>query len=101
MKTGNNTVLKIYIYIYIYDIFDVGMGFFDGAEICELMGLSLLEELKVLDINIDIYRDDGLCVCDLSPRRVECTQFTPNLCSTNLTNIHKCLEKILFTHQTE
>ena len=56
------------------DIFDVGMGFFDGAEICEIVGLFLLEELKELDIDVGIYRDDGLAVCDLSPRGVECTK---------------------------
>ena len=30
------------------EIFDVGMGFFDGAEICELVGLFLLEKLCYL-----------------------------------------------------
>ena len=53
------------------DIFDVGMGFFDGAEICEMVGLFLLEELQELGINVGIYRDDGLGVCDLTPRGVE------------------------------
>jgi hypothetical protein len=53
------------------DIFDVGMGFFDGAEICELIGLYILEELEKLDIQVGIYRDDGLAVCDLNPQDVE------------------------------
>ena len=53
------------------DIFDVGMGFFDGAEICELIGLFLLEELEGLGIQVGIYRDDGLCVSDLSPQGIE------------------------------
>ena len=47
------------------------MGFFDGAEICEMVGLFLLEELQELGINVGIYRDDGLGVCDLTPRGVE------------------------------
>ena len=57
------------------DIFDVGMGFFDGAEICDIVGLFMLEELKKvginLGINLGIYRDDGLGVCDLPARGVE------------------------------
>jgi hypothetical protein len=56
------------------DIFDVGMGFFDGTEICEIVGLFLLEELQELDINIGIYRDDGLAVSNLTPRGVEQTK---------------------------
>jgi hypothetical protein len=56
------------------DIFDVGMGFFDGAEICEIIGLFLLEELDKLDIQVGIYRDDGLAVSDLSPQGVERTK---------------------------
>ena len=53
------------------DVFDVGMGFFDGAEICEIVGLYILEELAGLDIEVGIYRDDGLAVCDLNPQGVE------------------------------
>ena len=37
------------------EIFDVGMGFFDGAEICEIIGLFLLEELEELGCNVGIY----------------------------------------------
>ena len=38
------------------------MGSFDGAEICELVGLYLLDELLSLigSKNIGLYRDDGL-----------------------------------------
>ena len=63
------------------DIFDVGMGFFDGAEVCEIIGLFLLEELAELNIQVGIYRDDGLAVSDLSPKDIEknkkrkCQQF--------------------------
>ena len=47
------------------------MGFFDGAKICELVGLFILEELEQLGINVGIYRDDGLAVSDLNPQAVE------------------------------
>ena len=38
------------------------MGSFDGAEICELVGLYLLDKLLSLigSKNIGLYRDDGL-----------------------------------------
>jgi hypothetical protein len=44
--------------------FDVTMGSFDGAEICELVGLFLLQEMrKIIDKDsIGLYRDDGLAV---------------------------------------
>ena len=44
------------------DLFDVTMGSFDGAEICELVGLYLLNEIKrkLGDVDIGLYRDDGL-----------------------------------------
>ena len=44
--------------------FDVTMGSFDGAEICELVGIFILEEIKnTLNApNIGLYRDDGLAV---------------------------------------
>ena len=43
-------------------LFDVTMGSFDGAEICELVGLYLLHQMKdnFPDINFGLYRDDGL-----------------------------------------
>ena len=54
------------------EIFDVGMGFFDGAEISEIVGLFLLEEIRTeLGINIGIYRDDGCGVTDLPPQDAE------------------------------
>ena len=52
-------------------VFDVGMGSFDGAEICELVGLFLLSELSVLGLNLGIYRDDGLAVSTKSARETE------------------------------
>ena len=44
------------------DIFDVTMGSFDGAEVCELIGLFLLNNLseKYGKNNVGLYRDDGL-----------------------------------------
>ena len=46
------------------DNFDVPMGSFHGAEICDLVGLYLLHNLSTI-INIEsigLYRDDGLAV---------------------------------------
>ena len=44
--------------------FDVPMGCFDGAEICELVGIYNLYELKnvIRKDNAGLYRDDGLGV---------------------------------------
>ena len=44
------------------ELFDVTMGSFDGAEICELVGLFLLFEIAKLlgKENAGLYRDDGL-----------------------------------------
>jgi hypothetical protein len=51
--------------------FDVTMGSFDGAEICELIGLYLLSLLTDLGITVGLYRDDGLAVCSARARQVE------------------------------
>ena len=42
--------------------FDVTMGAPDGAEVCELVGLMLLAEIKqdFPELNFGLYRDDGL-----------------------------------------
>ena len=44
--------------------FDVAMGAFDGAEICELVGLFILNELESNfgAESFGLYRDDGLAV---------------------------------------
>ena len=44
------------------DIFDVTMGSYDGVEICEFVGLLLLNKLSSLVDKRDtgLYRDDGL-----------------------------------------
>ena len=48
--------------------FDVTMGSYDGAEICELVGLYLLDQLSRLfnKENIGLYRDDGLSALKLT-----------------------------------
>ena len=45
-------------------LFDVTMGSFDGAEICELVGLFILNHLgkRFGKENIGLYRDDGLAI---------------------------------------
>lgn len=42
------------------------MGSFDGAEVCELVGLYMLNKLGnvVRNKNIGLYRDDGLAVIE-------------------------------------
>ena len=51
--------------------FDVGMGSYDGAETCELVGLFILSQMKDLDLDVGLYRDDGLGVTCAPPRQVE------------------------------
>ena len=43
-------------------LFDVTMGSYNGAEVCELVGLYLLSKLTVGVRNVGLYRDDGLAV---------------------------------------
>ena len=45
-------------------MFDVAIGCYDGAEVCELLGLYILHKLTSTYTNgsIDLYRDDGLAV---------------------------------------
>ena len=45
-------------------VFDVTMGSFDGAEVCELVGLYLLHLLaKIFGKEaVGLYRDDGLAI---------------------------------------
>ena len=44
--------------------FDVTMGSYDGAEVCEIVGLFMLDILsKLFEKNsIGLYRDDGLSI---------------------------------------
>ena len=43
-------------------LFDVTMGAYDGAEVCEFVGLLILNKMKTNfpEINFGLYRDDGL-----------------------------------------
>ena len=50
---------------------DVGMGSFDGAEKCDLIGLYLLYLLRNIKANVGLYRDDGLAACAMSGRQTE------------------------------
>ena len=42
-------------------MFDVAMGCYDGAEVCELVGVYILHKLssKFPEGDIGLYRDDG------------------------------------------
>ena len=46
------------------NLFDVTMGSYDGAEICELVGFFILNHLAKTfgKENIGLYRDDGLAI---------------------------------------
>ncbi|GFN75905.1 hypothetical protein PoB_000241100 [Plakobranchus ocellatus] len=45
-----------------------------SAETCELVGLYLLSQLKNLNINVGLYRDDGLAVTTQSAREAKSTK---------------------------
>ena len=48
------------------------MGSYDGVETCELVGCYLLSQLQQLNnIEIGLYRDDGLAVTTLTPKEIE------------------------------
>ena len=51
--------------------FDVTMGSYDGAETCDLVGSFLLSQLQDLNINVGLYRDDGLATTNTTPRDTE------------------------------
>lgn len=67
--------------------FDVTMGSFDGAEICELVGLFLLSELeqKLTNATTGLYRDDGLACL-------------PSTSSPTADRARKDIEKIFQSH---
>ena len=54
------------------DMFDVTMGSYDGAEICELIGAYMLSLIaaKFKD-RVGLYRDDGLAVCRATPKEIK------------------------------
>ena len=51
--------------------FDVGMGSFDGAECCDIVGLYILSQLQGLGLNVGLYRDDLLATSRLTKRQNE------------------------------
>ena len=51
--------------------FDVTIGSYDGAETCDIVGLFMLSKMQNLDINVGLYRDDGLAVSTRTPRENE------------------------------
>ncbi len=67
-------------------LFDVIMGSYDGAEICELVGLFILNKLgqKFGKENIGLYRDDGLAIMKSKSAR---------LADKTRKELHKCFEQ--------
>ena len=55
------------------NLFDVTMGSYDGAEVCELVGLYMLDQLKQRfpKDDLGLYRDDGLGVTSHSGREAD------------------------------
>ena len=53
---------------------DVTMGSWDGAEVSDLVGLFLLSQIKDLNLNSGLYRDDGLGATTKRPQQVENTK---------------------------
>ena len=52
---------------------DVTMGSWDGAEVSDLVGLYTLSrcEVEEIGLNIGLYRDDGLGVCNKRPQQID------------------------------
>ena len=45
------------------NLFDVTLGEYNGAEVCELVGIFMLNKIsEKYDKNIGVYRDDGLAL---------------------------------------
>ena len=53
--------------------FDNAMGAWDGAEVCDIIGLFLLDQLanRIAGLEIGKYRDDGLGVAETTARNME------------------------------
>ena len=49
------------------------MGSYDGAEVCDIVGLFILAELKKLRVNANMgcYKDDGLAVSKALKQEIE------------------------------
>ena len=54
--------------------FDVPMGAYDSAEVCELVVLFVLHKLRHLPVSVALYRDDGCVLSRLSAQRTEDTK---------------------------
>ena len=67
-------------------LFDVTMDSYDGAEICELVGLFILNKLgqKFGKENIGLYRDDGLAIMKNKSAR---------LADKTRKELHKCFKQ--------
>ena len=60
------------------DLFNIGMGSYNGAEICDMAGLFLLNKVKTSKLfkngEFGIFKDDGLAVIQSkSPSSAETT----------------------------
>ena len=53
------------------EIFDITMGGFHGAMVCDLIGLYLLSQLEEVIPDTGLYRDDGLSVSRATNRQIE------------------------------
>ena len=53
------------------ETFDITMGGYHGAEVCDLVGLYILSLLKDVIPNCGLYRDDGLAVTSRTNRQIE------------------------------
>ena len=76
------------------------MGAYDGAEVCELVGIFILHQLSRVynKNNTGLYRDDGLAVCkNISGPQAEKIKkhFQNTFCKNNLNIIVKCNLKIV------
>ena len=47
------------------------MGSWDSAESTDLVGLFLLSKMRILNVNVGLYRDDGLLCSRARPRQLE------------------------------
>ena len=76
------------------------MGAYNGAEVCELVGIFILYQLsrKYNKNNIGLYRDDGLAVFKniSGPKAEKIKKHLKNIfCKDNLNIIAKCNLKIV------
>ena len=72
------------------NIFDVEIGVYDGAEVCQLVGTFLLEKVSEIcnKSNIGLYRDDGLSIFR-------------NKSGTQLERMKKKLQRLFKEHDLE